>query len=108
MDHRCPAGIYFVGQGDSDSSLTTAKVGVKASGLAALDRLGFALPPADAISADVFRECFPDGALAPGFRPRLESALQHLEEATDLALGPRGSLGVAVPWSPPPAMAAAL
>jgi pyruvate, orthophosphate dikinase len=97
-------GIFLIGRGEADRSLTAAIVGGKASGLASLDRLGFAVPPALAISADVCRAYYHDGVLSPRFRPHLEAALHYLEDATELPLGPTGSLVLAVRSSPPTSM----
>jgi pyruvate,orthophosphate dikinase len=91
---------FFHWPGPSGSALTDANVGTKGSGLGRLDRLGFPVPPALAISVDACREHFRDGVLDAAFRTHLESALHDLETATALALGPGGSLIVAVRSSP--------
>ena len=104
MSPRDTSGIFFIGRGEADPLLTATMIGNKASGLAYLDRTGFPVPPAVAFSADVCRDYFHNGRLSSGFRPYLESALRRLEEATELALGPTGSLVLAVRSSPPVSM----
>jgi pyruvate,orthophosphate dikinase len=104
MNSRTVGGIFFIGDGEADRSLTAATVGGKASGLASLNRMGFTVPPALAISARLCRDYFRDGVLLPGFRPHLEAALHRLEDATELELGPKGSLVLAVRSSPPMSM----
>jgi pyruvate, orthophosphate dikinase len=101
-----PSQVFLVGGRQAESALVSTEIGGnKGANLARLDRIGLRVPPAIVLGTAFCEEYFlRGGSLGPEFPQQVQGYVRQLEEATDLRLGGRRPLLLAVRSSPPVSM----